>query len=360
MIRSGAAALLLAGATGCCACAYTPTFTVRNGAALHPPAAPPLAPPVLRVLHFGDFGEHTCQQEAVAAGIAAAHRRAPFDLGLAAGDLVYYCGPDVGRPGASDCTFAADGNTVAPDFVPPSDPAFGAHDAPLAFLGEVPVYVALGNHDVATGGRCGPFDEPTARLKACLNVAHASPQWVTSGRHHVVERGSARFLVIDSNLVLRDYGGFSLDDEVAFVAAESAACADRPCFLVGHHPAATAGQHHVEATPEYLARMQRLLDAGGGRIRAYLAGHDHDLQHLRTPAGLDVFVSGNGALGRWREDFEAPSAGATLLFGSMRWGHGVIEISPDGWRYRFEDEEARPLYCCVAAGTGPCEPASCR
>lgn len=360
MIRSGAAALLLAGASGCCACASTPSFTVRAGAALHPPAAPVLAPPAARALHLGDFGEHTCQQEAVAAAMAAAHRQAPFDLALAAGDLVYPCGPDVGVPGAAGCTFASDGNTVVPGFAAPADPAYGAHEGPLAFLGAVPVHVALGNHDVATGGACGPADEATARLKACLNVAHASPQWVTAGRHHVVDRGPARFLVIDSNLVVGDYGGFSLDDEVAFVAKEAAGCADRFCFLVGHHPPATAGAHLTDASPAYLARMQRVLDAGAGRVRAYLAGHDHDLQHLRTPAGLDVLVSGAGALGRWRERFEATSAGATLLFASVRWGYGVIEVSPDGWRYRFEDDRSEPLHCCVASGAGPCEPASCR
>lgn len=352
-----AALLLLAGGSGCCACAYTPTFTVRNDAALRPPAAPPLPPPVLRVLHFGDFGEDTCQQQAVAAAMASAHARAPFDMGLAVGDLVYDCGPDDTLPGAEACTFAPDGNTVAPGFVAPADPSFAVHDGPLAFLGAVPVHVALGNHDVATW--CRPPGPNTARLKACLSVAHASPQWVTPGRHHVIDRGAVRFLVIDSNLVVRDYGGFSLDDEVAFVAAESAACADRLCFLVGHHPPATAGQHRTDANPGYLARMQRILDAGGGRIRAYLAGHDHDLQHLRTPAGLDVFVSGNGALARWHEDFDWSSADAALLFASMRWGYGVVEVAPGGWRYRFEDDASRALYCCVATGGGPCEPVSC-
>ena len=105
--------------------------------------------------------------------------------------------------------------------------------------------------------------------------------------------------------------------------------------------------------------MQRLLDAGGGRIRAFLAGHDHDLQHLRTPAGLDVLVSGNGSQGRPGERFQAVSAGATLLFASVRWGYGVLEVWPGGWRYRFEDERARPVYCCTALGAGTCQPTAC-
>ena len=39
-------------------------------------------------------------------------------------------------------------------------------------------------------------------------------------------------------------------------------------------------------------------------VRAWLAGHDHDLQHLRTATGVDVLVSGNGATARPRERFE--------------------------------------------------------
>jgi hypothetical protein len=106
--------------------------------------------------------------------------------------------------------------------------------------------------------------------------------------------------------------------------------------------------------------MARLLAAGRGRIRAYLAGHDHDLQHLRSPEGLDVFVSGNGSRGRPRERFEAVSVpGTMLLFGSVHWGHGVLEVCADGWRYRFEDERGAALYCCTAVGAGRCVPSAC-
>ncbi len=360
MIRAAAAVLFLAGAAGCCACPGSPTFTVRNEAARDPRGAPALAPPSVRALHLGDFGDSTCQQASVASAIERAHRRRPFDLGFAAGDLIYLCGPDPALPGAEACRFAPDGATLAPGFAAPADPSFAVHDGPLAFLGATPVYVALGNHDVATGGACGPSDEAAARTKACLNVAHASPQWVMPGRHYAVDRGPARFIVVDSNLVARDYGGFSLDAEAAFVAEQAAGCDARLCFLVGHHPPATAGEHRTDETPETLARMQRLLDAGGGRIRAWLGGHDHDLQHLRTSAGLDVLVSGAGSQGRWREKFEETSAGGRLLFATVRWGYGVVEVSTDGWRYRFEDDRAEPLYCCAAAGHGPCEPASCR
>ncbi|HTN51406.1 MAG TPA: metallophosphoesterase [Anaeromyxobacter sp.] len=367
MRRAALAALLLA-ATGAPACwrrASSPTFTV--GAEATRPA-PALAGPALRVLHLADFGDETPQQAAVARSVAAAHRRAPFDLALFPGDNLYGCGPDVEVAGAAACRFAPDGNTVAPGFSPPADRTFLRHERPLAPLAgagapAVPVYLTLGNHDVGAGAACSGEGRPTeiARLRACLEVAHASPLWTMPGRHWVLDRGPARFIGVDSNLITGDYGGFQLADEVAFVASAAEGCDRRTCFLVGHHPPATAGDHRGEADKAgYAARMGALLDAGHGRIRAWLGGHDHDLQHLRTAAGLDVLVSGNGARGRAEERFDrASGAGTKLLFGSVRWGFGVLEVAPAGWRYRFEDVDGAPLHCCVAEGAGPCEPVAC-
>jgi len=374
------AAALFAAASlaGCCSCG-SPTFTYRAPRAQAPPAAAPLEGASRRFLHLGDFGDETCQQAQVAAAIEAAHRRAPFDAALFAGDLVYDCGPDASATGAEACRFAADGNTVEPG-LPPDTAAgsFHVHEAPLAPLAGPPaaaVYLALGNHDVSPWGSCASAGDPqaVARRKACLSVAHASPLWTMPGRHYAVDRGPARFLVIDSNLLKGDYGGFSIDDEVAFVRAAAAGCradacdgepggCEKPwCFVVAHHPAVTAGDHRDDATPDYVQRVGRIVDAGEGRLRGWLCGHDHDLQHLRAPDGrLDVFVSGNGARGRPQERFAAVSvAGTEVLYGGVAWGIGVLEVSPSGWRYRFEGVDGRALYCCAAPGAGRCEPSRC-
>jgi hypothetical protein len=72
-------------------------------------------------------------------------------------------------------------------------------------------------------------------------------------------------------------------------------------------------------------------------------------------------VSGAGSRGRFGETLDRTSvAGAELLFGSARWGYGVLEVWPGGWAYRFEDHRATPLYCCAAEGGGRCEPTGCR
>lgn len=357
----GAALVALCAACGCRL--GSPTFTVRNGAALSPPPAPALAA-TLRALHLADFGDTTCQQAALSRALGEAHRRAPFDLAFFVGDNLYPCGPDPTAPGADGCRFASDGNTVAAGFSPPADDTFLRHDAAAAALSGIPVHLALGNHDVAATGACaasGAAPAEIGRRRACLEVAHASPVWAMPARHYVVDQGPARFIVVDSNLLVADYGGFTLDDEVAFVAEAAQGCDGRTCFLVGHHPTASAGSHHEDLVPAFMARADRLVQAGGGRLRALLAGHDHELEHVRSPAGLDVLVSGNGARGRPHERFQSVTpAGASLLFASVRWGYGVLEVGADGWRYRFESDEGSPLYCCAASGGGSCEPVSCR
>lgn len=367
--RRVAAALLLAlgtalGGSGC----GSPTFTVHSFDARALPSPPELGARSARVLHFGDFGDNTRQQDAVARAIVRSHRRDPFDLAFAAGDNLYECGPNPTLPGADACRFDATGNRVTPGVVVPHDPLFTAlHEGPLRPLEEapaLPIYLALGNHDVASGGlRCGVegLDAVTlGRRRACLEVARATPLWRMPGRHYVVDEGRARFIVLDTNLARGSYGGFSFDDEVRFLAEAAKGCADRVCFVVGHHPPVTRGRHASDTSSAFLERMERLHAAGGDRIRAWLSGHDHDLQHLRTPAGVDVFVSGNTARGRRFEWFRAPSVpGSVSVFGSARWGIGVVEVFDRGWTYRFEDAEGEPRYCCAAPGDRRCEPVRC-
>jgi tartrate-resistant acid phosphatase type 5 len=370
-MRRAAVSMVLAGAlatvTGFSGCG-SPTYTFRSQAAIAPPEAPDLGAREARVLHFGDFGDDTGQQAAVARGIAAAHRRDGFDFALHAGDNLYDCGPDPTLPGAEACRFDASDNEVEAGAAPPEDPRFAALFegalGPLAEPPALPIYLALGNHDVAAGGGCaaeGLDPATTGRRKACLEVAHASPLWRMPARHYVVDHGRARFIVVDTNLARGSYGGFSFEDEVRFVEEAAAGCGDRVCFVLAHHPLVTAGNHARRAPDDYLDRMERLRAAGGGRIRAWLAGDDHDLQHLRTPDGLDVFVSGNGARGRSYERFTRLSVeDGRLVFASVRWGVGSLEVHERGWTYRFEDANGAALYCCAASGDGPCEPVRCR
>jgi len=336
------------------------------------PAGPatPRRPEAVRALVFGDFGYRTVPQWLVARAMRRASAARPFDLALELGDNLYFCGPDPARGGAAACRFDADGASVAPGPAADDDPAFAENEAPLAGLrgrdgGALPVFLALGNHDVASSGKCaapGLDEAEAARRRACLEVAHRTATWTMPARHYVLDRGPVRFVVVDTNVVVGDYGGFTLDEEVAFVRTATAACGpDRQCFLAGHHPPAAAHGYRVRATPgpfPFQLRMQRLLDAAGGRARAFLGGHVHTLEHLSL-GGMEVFVSGSTAMGGFQRFRVQAPARARVHFATTAWGYAALEADGRGYRVDFFDTGGSPLYCCAADAAGPCRTVDC-
>jgi 3',5'-cyclic AMP phosphodiesterase CpdA len=304
----------------------------------------------------------------------------PFDLAVQVGDNIYKCGPNPTLPGAERCRFDADGASVVPGPALPDDPSFAVNEAPLRGLvarggGPLPIYLALGNHDVAAAGGCavpGLSADETARRRACLSVARRTPTWTMPARHYVVDRGPVRLVVVDTNVVTGDYGGFTLEDEIAFVRAATAPCTGaaergrpgdlpagaRQCFLVGHHPPAAVHGYGRGRAPRYAPRMARLVAAAGDRARAFFGGHVHTLEHL-TVGPLDVFVSGSTAMGGFhRFRYRWPPA-AQVRFATSAWGYAVLEADAEGYRVSFADLQGEPLHCCAAGRAGPCLPVEC-
>ena len=165
--------------------------------------------------------------------------------------------------------------------------------------------------------------------------------------------------MLDTNVTDRDYGGFTLEDEIAFVREATATCgAERLCFLVGHHPPATLLGGAPRKAPPYAARITQLVSAAGGRARAFFGGHEHTLQHLSVD-GLDVFISGSTAMGSFRSFTIRWPARAQVRFASSAWGYAVLEADERGYRIEFVDTSGAVLHCCEAGATGPCRPVSC-
>ncbi len=357
---SALAALLLA---GCVRDAYlAPTAPGAR--------PPPRREPAVRLLVFGDFGYATLPQWLVARAMRADTARRPFDLAIQLGDNLYKCGPDAARPGAEACRFEADGATVAPGTPAPDDPLFLVNEGPLQGLrarggGPLPVYLALGNHDVASDGGCATPGLPAAeaaRRKACLAVARRTPTWIMPARHYVLDAGPLRLVVVDTNVVVADYGGFTLEAELDFVRGAVAGCGEgRTCLLVGHHPPAAVHHYPVRARAgptEVQRRMARLLAAAGGKARGFLAGHVHMLEHL-TLDGLEVFISGSTAMGGFHPLRHVVPARAQVRFATDAFGYAVLEAGPGWWRVEFHDDIGTERYCCEAEGDGACRAEAC-
>ena len=355
--RAPVAALLVAAALGC-------NHTVHRIGPIAAPA-PPRAPAV-RMLVFGDFGYRTPMQWLVARAMVAEHQERPYDLALQLGDNLYSCGPDPTRPGAAACRFGEDGATLAPGVAGADDPLFEVNEAPLRALAgadgqPIPIYLVLGNHDVGLGARCavrGLDAEEARRRRACLSVARRSPAWRMPARHYVIDRGAVRVVAIDTNVVAADYGGFTLEDELAFLDEALRPCGPgRPCFVIGHHPPAAA--HAYRAGGMGRARMERLVRVIAGRARAFFGGHAHSLGHV-TVDGLEVFLSGSTAMAGYGRIRTLTRARAQPRFATTAWGFAELEVDGGGYWVRFLDFQGTPLHCCEAEGRGPCRPVTCR
>lgn len=369
-LRTALVALLAVGAVvAAYVLGWNPDYAVRRTPLARLPAESARPAAEVRVLLTSDFGhERSFQRWRLVREMRGRQAVTPFDLVLVGGDNVDGCGPDATLDGASACAFEPDGNTVSERYAPPADLSFARlHDRPFASLASgsssaPPVFVALGNHDVATGGKCaveGMDDRTLSRLRACLEVAHRTPTWHMPGRHYALDAGPIRLIVLDGNLLKGDYGGFRFVDEEAFVRGAAEPCGERACFLVSHHPPATGGIERRREPPDVLARVAALERAAGGRARAWLSGHHHDLQHVRTPSGLDAFVFGNASAARGVHHQVTTPDGAEQLFFSTSWGDAILEAAGDRWWVRIEDVEGRGLHCCMAVGAGRCEPEAC-
>jgi hypothetical protein len=95
-------------------------------------------------------------------------------------------------------------------------------------------------------------------------------------------------------------------------------------------------------------KITQLLPVLKNRADIYLAGHDHDMQHLTPEGRLHFFVAGSG--GKLRPIEPGPRS----LFARSANGFAVLEIERDKLRFLFVDAAGPELYryeLSGAAGT---------
>src|SRR4051812_19601599 len=233
----------------------------------------------IHLLAIGDFGTGKANQAAVARQMAAFANKlnAPLCAVLALGDNFY-------------------GKLVPERFDRHFEQMYSKEN-----LG-CPFYACLGNHDY------GPaYDGGQGRAKAQMQLDYAlqnpSSRWKLPAKWYAVELPDAKMplvkiVVLDGNMFEGALTPAEKIEQKQFVEAElkKETCAPWR-WLASHYPLFSAG---VKGDNKRLVR-----DWGdylkSGDISLYLAGHDHNLQHLEVSDYRASFViSGTGGAGLYK------------------------------------------------------------
>lgn len=259
--------------------------------------APPLfslkaAGQPVRVLAFGDFGDGGNGQRQVAAGMLAYHRQQPFDFGITLGDNFY----NKGMKSVDDPRW----KTWWDELYDPLGIRF---------------YATLGNHDY------GFEQSPEAEIL----YSEKSPSWRMPATEYSYTAGSVQFFAIDSQVMTAS--------QLKWLRQELEASKFRWKVVYGHHPIYSHGKHG-----DNQKLIRQLLPVLKDRADVYLAGHDHDMQHLKPEGSLHFFVSGSG--GKLRPISRGPRS----LFAESKLGFAVLEAHETALKITFVEKDLKLLY----------------
>jgi len=247
----------------------------------------------VRVLAFGDYGQGTAAQRQVAAAMLRFHRNDPVDFAITLGDNFY------GRGMES-----------------PSDPRWKTLWDELYDPLGIRIYASLGNHD------WGLPDSPAAEVL----YTQKSPSWRMPATRYTFTAGAAQFFAIDT-------AGMS-EAQLLWLKEELSRSQAVWKIVYGHHPVYSHGAHGD--TPGLIRDLLPVLD---GRADLYLAGHEHDLQHLKPHGKLHFFISGGGGAG-----IRPITPGPRSLFAKSSYGFAVLEAGTKDLRVTFLDSNLQSLY----------------
>jgi tartrate-resistant acid phosphatase type 5 len=262
----------------------------------------------VHVLAIGDYGSGNPHQAAVAQAIGRRHREAPFDLGVTMGDNFYRCGVR---------------NTKDDNWKRRFEDLY----SPLG----IKIYAALGNHDyghpaVVCPARAGSPDAEIA-------YTGKSDTWRMPARYYTYVAGPVRFFAIDSE----GWSQKQLEWLRTALANSQNEAGVKWRVVYGHHPVYTSGAHSNE---HRIAELREVLTPvfKETHVDVYLAGHDHDMEHLRKD-GVDYVICGaSGAELRKTGRIQPES-----IFHATTYGFAEFTIDEERLTLRFFDTDLHSL-----------------
>jgi len=211
----------------------------------------------------------------------------------------------------------------------------------------VPFYSIMGNHDY----QCSP---PTAN-KRDIELAYAKrgkTRWTQPSLYYTFDLPSKnpimKVIALDSNVYMgkpMDSAGYytmtpeAQAAQLAWLKTELQKPRTAPFLVVlGHHPIFSNGPHGDHKV--LIAEWEPLLREHKAHL--YLAGHDHDLQHLEFADHPTSFVS-SGAGGADLYDLKIAES-ARGPFAHKVYGFTHLEAKPDKLILRHIDSEGKVLH----------------
>jgi acid phosphatase len=203
---------------------------------------------------------------------------------------------------------------------------------------QVPWYVALGNHDYHTNA------------EAEVQYTLFSPRWKMPARYYTVTRRidaatTVQFFIIDSTPYSEanspkaaEHGDVLQQDTAAqtkWLEAELKKSTAQWKIVCAHHPIYSCSGKHGD-NGALIETIEPLLEKYC--VQVYLAGHEHDMQHLRVGA-INYFCSGAGSQTRptSKDDRTLFSLGDTG-------GFLAVKITPADFEGRFIDYTGKEVY----------------
>ena len=195
----------------------------------------------VKFLVIGDSGTGGREQYQVAAQIAQAHKRFPFEFAIMLGDNLY------GSEGPS---------AYVQKFERPYEPLLRAG---------VKFYAALGNHD-----------EPAQRFYKPFNMDEK--------RYYTFEKGDVEFFVLDST--------YMTPQQIDWLKKELESSDAKWKIPYMHHPIYSSGERHGSEL-DLQVLVEPLFEKNG--VDVVFAGHEHFYERLKPQKGIFYFTQGGAA-----------------------------------------------------------------
>lgn len=300
--------------------------------------ARPLPGALLGFLTIGDWGLPGAQERAVVGAMARAADAYNASFMVSTGDNFY----ELGVRGEGDPLWEEAFRDVftAPSLQIPMYVALGNHD----HYGSVEAQIAFSRHrrdrrwilpdtnysrvftlrDGRTRVQLVVIDTVSLSVDTAVSEAHNKVDSEEALPHHVAAR------MVHRSSSLRD----QRREQLRWLRHTLRSSTADWLFVVGHYPVFSGGEHG--STPELIADVLPLLVDHG--VDVYFSGHDHTLQRLHE-SGIDFVVSGAGS------KVGTVEAVPQMVFASVSPGFTVHQLDGERMRTWFVDYMGNVLHC---------------